>query len=975
TGISLPLSEDVNLLGDLLGAAIRGAAGDAVFRRVEELRLLCKRAAEEDDPALRDEAAAQIRGVPDDELAWLLRSYSAFFHLVNQAEKREILRVNRERSRAARDGGPARPESIADAIARLKAAGRTLDQVVAALARLDIQPTLTAHPTEARRRTLLEKQRRIAELLAELRRSDATPEETDDAARALEHQIALLLATSEVRVERPSVRDEVEQGLYFLESTIWETAARIHRDAERALREEYGAAAERVDVPVFLRWRSWIGSDRDGNPNVTPEVTRWTFERQRAAAIALHRRELEALLDELSISESLAPVPAALRRRLERDDAAPAEERYRDEPYRRVVARMLAALDGQDAARAGDDAGAGRVAVAQGDADALPLVERLLADLDLLRDALEESGYGAVARDGRLQRARVLMRTFGLHLAALDVRQHSGVHEAAVASLLSAAGIVDDYAGLDEGARVELLRRELRNPRPLVPAGVAPGEAAREALDTFGVIRDIAAAAPEAIGAYVVSMTHAVSDMLEPMLLAKEAGLWRLRDDGPAAAGDAAARDEAGPGARVETMLDFVPLFETIDDLGDAADRMATLFADPVYRLQLEARRRFQEVMLGYSDSNKDGGYWMANWALHRAQESLGRVCREHDVDFRLFHGRGGTVGRGGGRANRAITAMPREANNGRIRITEQGEVISFRYALAGIAHRHSEQLVSAVLLAADLPTGSGAAPDAPLMDRIADASMRAYRELIDDPDFWPWYVAATPIEQISRLPIASRPVSRGAASEVDFEGLRAIPWVFAWTQTRAIVPGWYGAGAALREMLEGGSGSGSGSGNGNGSGSGSGSGSGGDPAGRLAELYREWPFFRAVVDNAQREMGRARLEIARRYAALAGDEGDEGEGADDAAGPDFFARIRADFEAARDAILRITGQSALLESSSVIGRSIALRNPYTDVLNLVQLELLRRYRATEEEAERARLRELLFLSINGIAAAMQSTG
>ena len=282
TGITVPLSEDVNLLGDLLGAAIRNAAGDDVFRRVEELRQLCKRAAEENDPALRDEAAARIASLEDDELAWLLRSYSAFFHLVNQAEKREILRVNRERSHAEADGGPARPESIAEAVARLKADGRTLDDVVAALAKLDIQPTLTAHPTEARRRTLLEKQRRIAELLAELRRGDATPEEAEGAARGLAHQVALLLATSEVRAERPTVKDEVEQGIYFLESTIWETAVRIHRDAERALRREFGDAAADVDVPVFLRWRSWIGGDRDGNPNVTPDVTRWTFERQRA---------------------------------------------------------------------------------------------------------------------------------------------------------------------------------------------------------------------------------------------------------------------------------------------------------------------------------------------------------------------------------------------------------------------------------------------------------------------------------------------------------------------------------------------------------------------------------------------------------------------------------------------------------------------------------------------------------------------
>jgi phosphoenolpyruvate carboxylase len=383
---------------------------------------------------------------------------------------------------------------------------------------------------------------------------------------------------------------------------------------------------------------------------------------------------------------------------------------------------------------------------------------------------------------------------------------------------------------------------------------------------------------------------------------------------------------------------------------------MRELFSNATYRLQLAARAGFQEIMLGYSDSNKDGGYWMANWALHRAQARLGGICREHGVDFRLFHGRGGTVGRGGGRANLAIAAMPPAAHNGRLRVTEQGEVISFRYALSGLAHRHTEQLVSAQLLATarsrDIDTDR--AHDAPatltaaareaawsLMDDIAAASMRAYRALIDDDGFWDWYVRTTPIEQISRLPIASRPVSRKNATEVAFDDLRAIPWVFAWTQTRYIVPGWYGVGHALAEAL-----------------------AGPGRADTLRTLYREWPFFTAVVNNAQREMARARLDIAQRYAHLH----------DDAAGVAYHEQIMADFTRARDAILRITGQAELLDTSPVIRRSIELRNPYTDVLNLIQIELLRRYREAAP-GQREPLRQLLFLSINGIAAAIQSTG
>ena len=937
TGISEPLSEQVNLLGELLGQAIRDEAGAEMLELVEKLRGLCKRAANEEAPGLRDEAAAEIEGLDLDQIMWLLRSFTAFFHLVNQAEKQEIIRINRERARAGQTSGdgesaPApRAESIDEAVYRLKEQGHTLGEVVALLGRLDIQPTLTAHPTEARRRSILYKQQRLAALLSQMRQRDETPDEAAERIAETYNLIALLLVTDEVRTERPTVEDEVEQGLYFMRGAIWESLPRIHQDVRRALLRHYGEAP---DVPVSLRYRSWIGSDRDGNPNVTSEVTRWTWRRQREAALRAHLDELIELRRELSLSSRWVDVPQRLYDSIQRDgeavEIAPARQRhFRHEPYRLKVSYMMARLDAMLREEAASDP-AGRGQAVRLEAGPYTSAD-FIDDLKLIEACLEETGFGEIAREGRLGRLLVLAQTFGFHMAALDVRQHSRVHEEAVAALLRLAGVEEDYAALSEDERMDVLRDELANPRPLLPRGVDLPEAAQMVLESFGVLREAVEADPHSIGSYIISMTHGLSDLLEVMLLAKETGLWRLEDD------------------EVHCPLDIVPLFETIEDLATSGEFMDRLFDEPVYAKQLEARGQFQEIMLGYSDSNKDGGYWMANWALHKAQGQLGRVCREHDVDFRLFHGRGGTVGRGGGRANQAILAMPPAVHSGRIRFTEQGEVISFRYSLAGIAQRHLEQIVNAMVQASARPAldgGGTAATDqreGGLMERIAERSMQAYRDLIDDEAFWPWYVQVTPIEQISRLPIASRPVSRKSADEVDFEGLRAIPWGFAWTQTRYLVPGWYGLGQALGEAIE----------------------EDVDVAGLLGRLFEEWPFFRAVVRNAQREMARARFEIARHYAALA--ETNE---------HDFHERIRDDFEQAQEALDRITGEDVLLAENPVIRKSISLRNPYTDVLNLLQLELIERYRRAEvDEDEQEGLRQALFLSVNGIAAAMQSTG
>lgn len=928
TGISKPLSEQVNLLGALLGRVIVERVGVEQLQLVEQLRSLCKEAIQRRDESLRDQAAAIIGRQDEESLGWLLQAFTAFFHLVNQAERQEIIRINRERAREAsrlvdetgrptfdlseRDGKgevATRKDSIDEAVYELKQAGISVRGIRTLLEKMDIQPTFTAHPTEARRRSILYKQQNIGRRLEQLREERLTPAALDDILTDIRSQIALLLTTDAIRTQRPTVLDEVDQGLYFFMNTVWETLPRIMRDLRRAVRRHYG---ESIPTPAFIRYRTWIGSDRDGNPNVTPEVTRTTFRRQRHHALVRYYEQLRDLRRELSISDRQVEIPQELLRSLEEDRTAGllSEEdlrNYSNEPFRQKVTYMMErvrrVLDGDAEAYSGD---------------------RFQADLKILEGALDKCDLADLAEVGVLFAMLIQSRIFGFHVASLDIRQHSAVHEQAVSEMLRIARVTDDYASLSEQERLEILEREIRSPRPLLPRRPDVSPQTHSTLETFEVIGELLRTEPAAMGSYIVSMTHDLSDLLEVMLLAKEAGLLKV------------------DGVRVSCPFDIVPLFETIDDLRDCGAYCERLFQHELYAAHLDARDRFQELMLGYSDSNKDGGYWMANWALHKAQKELGEVCRRHGVDFRLFHGRGGTVGRGGGRAYKAILSMPPVVHNGRIRFTEQGEVISFRYASAPIAHRHLEQIVHAMMLATSGLAGRGPAQPSTelgeLMDQLATDAMQGYRRLIEDESFWSWYTQITPIEHISNLPIASRPVSRGSATEVDFEGLRAIPWVFAWTQTRYIIPGWFGTGASFdaatsdEERLE-----------------------------LLRAAYREWPFFQAVLDSVQREMRRARIDIARHYSGIAD-------------GPSMHALIEEDFRLAEKAILTITGGSELMENTPVIRRSIDLRNPYTDVLNLIQIELMRRYRKARP-AEREQLRDLLFLSINGIAAAMQSTG
>ncbi|NGP89764.1 phosphoenolpyruvate carboxylase [Fodinibius halophilus] len=916
TEISKKLSGQVELLTHFLEEIVGDKEEKEFLEMLTTFPELAAEAFDEGDSKVFNKLETKIEALSIDQISAFLRYYTVFFHLMNSQEQREITRINRERAIHTNPESP-RNESIAEAVHYLKEQGHSVDEAVAVIGKLDIQPTITAHPTEARRHSVLIKQQRITEMIDQLRLKDLTPYERKAMKMDILNEIHLLMATDEVRTGEVTVEDEVENGMFYFRNAIWETIPVLYDDLRNAFEMYYD---ELLDFDTILRYRSWIGSDRDGNPNVTPEVTWETILEQRQNVIELYLDELNELRRYLSISQNKYTITDKLDESLEKEQQLRAlSERYQrlynKEPYRRKVTHMMHKLRHQ--LKAADSDNPGYILKEAQSYRAKDFV----ADLEMIRESLSQSGLESVAGQGKLKHLLVRAKTFGFHMAALDIRQHSAKHEAAVAELLSAGEVTEQYLELSEDEKVALLTEELKNPRPLSPVHAQLGDGTAQMLEVFETIGQMLELDRNSIGDYIISMTHGVSDMLEVFILAKEVGLWSFNAD------------------TVESQIDVVPLFETIEDLEECGKIMSEIFESPLYQEQLAARDNLQEIMLGYSDSNKDGGYWMANWALEKAQRSLGKVCREYDVDFRLFHGRGGTVGRGGGRSNQAILALPPISNNGRIRFTEQGEVISFRYSLAPITRRHLEQVVNAMIrvTVSSHESYEGRELFSDTMEQLATASMESYRDLIDDEGFWSWYTAKTPIEHISRLPIASRPVSRGSAKAADFENLRAIPWVFAWTQVRYNVPGWYGIGNVLSTLIE-----------------------QEDKLDQLQKWYEEKIFFKTVLDNAQREMARTHIPTANIYKDI-----DDGT---------FHRRITDDFDKAAQAITEITGQQHILENSPVIKKSIRFRNPFTYPLNMMQTELLQRWESSQEDEEDA-LRNALFLSINGVAAAMQSTG
>ncbi len=930
--LSSALTDDIALLDRLLGEVLGTQQESGVLEIARRL------AADDSEPHTLFDRMPELRDVR--VLQRLVRAYTILFQLMNTAEQKEIVRVNRERQ--VRAGRAVRTESVREAVQAMKDAGVSAVEMRRLIERLEITPTLTAHPTEARRRSVLDKLHAVAAALVERTlpddapRLDAPLDTRESAEAAIVRLLTALWQTDELRASPLTVADEATNTLYFFERSIFDIVAWLHADLHEALAAAY--PGETFEIGPFVRYRSWVGGDRDGNPNVTPEVTWETLRRHKARILGHYIARIEALRRELTQSTRLVCVSEDLVASLEADGqraplSASELRRYRLEPYALKLVYMharlqatLAELDTRSdfrAISAGRERGA-----AYRDAD------EFLHDLEIMRRSLEANRGDELARSGSLASLIAQAMTFRFHLGTLDIRQHSEEHSAAVDEMLHAARLLepgDAYDELDESAKVELLTREIRNPRPLLADPTSVSEDAQRVLQVFDVVREARRhLSRDCVETYIISMTHGVSDILEVLLLAKERGLvrWRLSD------GE----------ARLESDIDVVPLFETIEDLHRCVDLMRTLFADAVYRTHLEARGTFQEIMLGYSDSSKDGGFLAANLTLYDTQARLADACREAGIGVRFFHGRGGTVGRGGGRANRAILSQPAGAFDGRIRFTEQGEVISFRYGVPPLGHRHMEQIVSAALFASsDKTARAEVRPEwRDAMQAMAESSLRVYRALVhEDPEFWDFYVQATPIGHITRLPIASRPASRSKRLS-GLDALRAIPWVFAWVQSRYVVPGWYGLGAAMQAYA------------------------GDDPArvALLTEMYRDWLFFRMVVNNAQLELLRADMATAAWYAARV--EPRE-------LGTKMHERLREEHRLSREWILRITGQDELLGHAPAVRETVALRNPTLRPLSKVQVALMERLEG-EDEPE-AQWQETMLLTIIGIAAAMQSTG
>ena len=881
-----PLRGDIRLLGRILGDTVREQEGEEVFALVEQIRKASVRFHRDNEVAARRELEATLDSLSADQTLAIVRAYSYFSHLANIAEDQHHIRRNRAHVIA---GSAPRPGSLAYAFQRTREMGVDPVTLSAFFEHALVSPVLTAHPTEVRRKSTLTRELEIAGLLDARERAHGDKAELSRNEERLRRAVLILWRTNMLRQARLTVVDEVANGLSYYDYTFFRELPRLYGVITDEL-AGLGVNPPGKRIASFLRIGSWIGGDRDGNPYVTASVLNEAMRLQSARALGCYLDELHELGGEFSLAGSLVTVSEELSALAERaGDPSPIRS---DEPYRRAIAGMYARL--AKTARDLDHIVAQRHPLA--DAPAYASVEELSADLAIVARSLESHGAAILAR-GRLRALRRAVDVFGFHLAPIDLRQNADVHERTVAELLSAVTPGLDYGSSSEAERVELLRRELASPRPLVSPFIAYGQ---ETSDELAVFRAAAAIrktyGPGAIRTAIISKTDAVSDMLELALLLKEVGL--VGADGAAA-------------------LHVAPLFETIADLRACVGVMDALLSIPEYRRLVNSLGREQEVMLGYSDSNKDGGFVTSGWELYKAEIGLVEVFRRHGVRIRLFHGRGGSVGRGGGPSYDAILAQPGDAVQGQIRITEQGEIISSKYSNPDVGRRNLETLVSATLEATLLQDESPA-PDLAFleaMEELSQSAYAAYRGLVyETPGFERYFWASTVITEIASLNIGSRPASRRKTTSIS--DLRAIPWVFSWAQCRLMLPGWFGFGSAVKAYVE------------------------AHPKDGLATLkamYRRWPFFRTQLSNMDMVLSKSSLAIASRYSRLVEDV---------SLRETIFARISREWRDSVDALNTIMEQLRLLESNPLLDRSIRNRFPYLDPLNHVQVELLKLHRS-----------------------------
>jgi phosphoenolpyruvate carboxylase len=885
--LSGPLSADIKLLGNLLGQVIREQHGEEAFELVERVRATAK-ARRSNEPHAASDMRALIHGLDLEQHRVLIKAFGNYFQLINIAEDQQRIRVLRQREASGQVD-----ESIEDAVRSLCGSGMSAQQMRTLLNDMRVRLVMTAHPSEAKRKEVLIKLRSIADMMDERAERNLLPREQGELEEGILEEIEELWQTRPTRASRATVADEVDFGVYFLTSVIMDVILDIYTDLRHALEVCY-PNEDWSELPHCLRFGSWIGGDRDGNPNVTPEVTVETLNTLHRAAVNAYQNEIAFLREHLTHSADEAGVSDDVRQSVEKVGI---DERFPTEFYRQKMNLIWQRLN----------------------ADEYKTDQDFIDDLEMVERSLLQN-RGQHTAKGTLRRLIEKVRLFGLYLMPLDVREDSRLHAAALDEIFRHYGRTDSYIKLSEEDKQWLLTMEIANPRPFFPLEPNFSEATNRIIETWRMIaRMHKKCGKHVIDTFIASMSQEPSDTLALLLLAHEVG--------------------------IEKDIDLVPLFETIDDLKDAPRVMKTLFANDQYRKHLEARGFRQQIMIGYSDSSKDGGYLASNWNLYNAQENLAKLCASEGVALELFHGRGGSIGRGGGPTNRAILSQPPLSMNGGIKITEQGEVIAYRYSNEQIARRHLHQLMNAVLLAMGREGAAEVRPEwREAMEFLAESGRRAYRSFVYETDgFFDYWQQATPINELANLPISSRPAKRKAAG--GFADIRAIPWVFSWMQSRAIIPSWYGVGYAFAEFCA----------------------KYPDGLKRLQEMYKQWIFFTSLVDNTQLDLAKADMGIAELYASLVTDANVRER---------IFGQMKSEYLNACNMVCQVIGQPNLLSKSPVMQRSIERRNPYVDPLNFIQVELLRELRKLDPESPEAKpIMRAVLATINGVSAGMKVTG